>query len=156
MKLYLVQHAKALSKEEDPERSLSPAGWKETKRIALFLSEYIKLIVTKIYHSSKTRSVDTAEELEEFLAPHKGIEQLEFLKPNDPIEPFLQKLDKLTENVMVVGHLPYLNKLLNSLLGLPLDSEAVKFCNSGVLCLEKTELHWILLWKFSPEDLLTD
>ncbi len=156
MRLYLVQHAKALSKEVDPERPLTSAGWKETKSMALFISEYIKLIVTKIYHSKATRSIDTAEILEEYLAPANGIEQLEFLNPNDPIEPFLNKLKTIHNNVMIVGHLPYLNKLSNFLLDLPPETESVKFCNSGLISLEKTEEKWTLSWKISPEDLLTD
>jgi phosphohistidine phosphatase len=37
MKLYLVQHGKAKSKEEDPDRPLSMDGLEETKKVASFL-----------------------------------------------------------------------------------------------------------------------
>ncbi|MBL4614083.1 MAG: hypothetical protein JKY27_04320 [Magnetovibrio sp.] len=39
MKLYLVQHAKALSKEENPRRTLSQEGLNDAIKMAAFLFE---------------------------------------------------------------------------------------------------------------------
>jgi len=60
MKLYLMQHGKALSKEEDPERSLSPEGRSETTRMGDVLKEK-GTPVDVIWHSGKARAAETAE-----------------------------------------------------------------------------------------------
>ncbi len=44
MKLYLVQHGKALSKEADPQRPLSEEGIREVKKMAEFIIVFLKLI----------------------------------------------------------------------------------------------------------------
>ncbi len=67
MYLYLVQHAEALSKEEDPSRSLSKKGIKDIKKIASF-SRGLKVAIHQIVHSGKMRALPTAQLLEEPMA----------------------------------------------------------------------------------------
>jgi len=64
MRLYLVQHGKAKSKDEDPDRPLTDQGRNDIKKVAVFLAENAGLKVTSIYHSGKTRARQTAEVLE--------------------------------------------------------------------------------------------
>ena len=54
MYVYLVQHGKAKSAEEDPNRGLSDEGRNEIQRVAEFLSE-LRITVSLIQHSGKTR-----------------------------------------------------------------------------------------------------
>ena len=59
MHVYLVQHGKAKSAEEDPNRGLSDEGRNEVQRVAEFLSE-LRITVSLIQHSGKTRAEETA------------------------------------------------------------------------------------------------
>ena len=54
MRAYLVQHGKAKSADEDPNRGLSNEGRDEINRIAEFLSA-LRISVSLIQHSGKAR-----------------------------------------------------------------------------------------------------
>jgi len=60
LRVYLVRHGKAKSKEEDPERHLTERGAEEVRRVARFLAA-AGIQVSKILHSGKTRARQTAE-----------------------------------------------------------------------------------------------
>ena len=52
MKLYLVQHAKAASKEVDPQRALTEEGTQEIRKIAAFIKP-LNLSIDYLWHSGK-------------------------------------------------------------------------------------------------------
>ena len=54
MKLYLVQHAKAASKDVDPQRSLTDEGRRDVKKIAALIRP-LKLSVDVLWHSGPNR-----------------------------------------------------------------------------------------------------
>ena len=64
MKLYLVQHANAASKQVDPERSLTEQGRQDIQKVAAFIRA-LSLGVGYLWHSTKKRSIQTAEILAE-------------------------------------------------------------------------------------------
>jgi len=143
VRVYLVQHGKAKSEEEDPEKPLTEEGIKETEALAKSLKRKIK--VSKIYCSKKLRATQTAE----IFAKTLGVkaESLDWLAPNDPID---KALGLLKDGVMIVGHLPYLSKLASKLLVHDETRDIVKFSHSGVLCLEKEEERWHLVFYEVP------
>ena len=59
MRLYIVQHAAAKPKEEDPDRPLSAQGRVDIDRMATFLAGN-DVAVGSIRHSGKTRAAQTA------------------------------------------------------------------------------------------------
>ncbi len=59
MKLYLVQHGEAKSEAEDPERSLTMRGEKETRKVS-GAAKRLGLRPSRIYHSGKKRTEQTA------------------------------------------------------------------------------------------------
>ena len=63
MRLYLMQHGKSKSKEEDPDRSLTDKGRSEVERVAAFLARTAPSESIPIRHSAKTRARETAEAL---------------------------------------------------------------------------------------------
>ena len=60
MRLYLMQHGKSKSKEEDPDRSLTDEGRSEVERVAAFLARTAPSESIPIRHSGKTRARETA------------------------------------------------------------------------------------------------
>ncbi len=153
MKLFLIQHGKAHPESIDPERHLTEEGKKETKLVASFLAKSKLVSIKCIYHSGKARSRETAEIFSQYLKPHGGVVQDKHLNPLDDPTMWLQKLERETENLMLVGHLPHLSRLASLLITRRPDDEIIKFRYSGAVCLEKlnNEDLWIILWYVTPE-----
>ena len=144
MRVYLVQHAEAKSEEEDPERRITERGRKETEKVAEFLKK-AGVKVDVIFHSTKTRAKQTAQIFSEYLGAK--VEEKDNLEPLADPKIWAERIREEKRNVMIVGHLPHLSKLLKELVG----CEAVKFRYSGVLCLEREEETLKVLWYVTPD-----
>ena len=112
MRLYLVQHGEALSKDVDPDRALSNNGHADVVRLAAFLEGRVQ--VSAIVHSGKMRARQTADLLATVLAPGLPVEAVSGINPNDAVEPFMQQTAEAGRDTLVVGHLPFLEKLVAS------------------------------------------
>ena len=135
MALYLVQHGKSLPKAEDPEKGLSVDGKMETERIAGVAKGY-QVKVSRIVHSGKKRARETAEILASRLPPAGGLEPRNGMNPMDDVRTFADSLE-LDKNVMLVGHLPFLERLTGLIVCGNPDQTIFKLQNSGILCLDR-------------------
>ena len=135
MALYVVQHGKNLPKTEDPEKGLSAEGKMETERIAGVAKGY-QVTVSRIVHSGKKRAAETAEIISAVLSPAKGLQRRDGMNPLDDVRNFAASLE-LDKNVMLVGHLPFLERLIGLLVCGDPDRTVFKLQNSGMLCLDR-------------------
>ena len=135
MAVYLVQHGKSLNKTVDPEKGLSVDGKLETERIAGVANGY-QVGVSRIVHSGKKRARETAEILATILSPADGLESRTGMNPMDDVRVFVNSLD-LDKNIMLVGHLPFLERLIGLLVCGNPDQTVFKLQNSGILCLDQ-------------------
>ena len=113
MAIYIVQHGKCLPKSEDPEKGLNSEGKLESARIADVAGGYA-VKVTAIFHSGKKRAQETAEIFAARLDPEKGIQSRGGMNPMDDVSAFADQLP-LNQNIMLVGHLPFLERLISLL-----------------------------------------
>lgn len=149
MQLYLVQHGEALSKDIDPDRALSEAGRKDVQRLASFLAGKVR--VARVLHSGKTRARQTAEILAAAAAPDLKAEQFGGLNPNDPVESFVQHVEEWDENLVVVGHLPFMAKLVARLTTGIEERAIVAYRPGCIVCLETEEgSGWQVQWMIRP------
>ena len=150
MALYLVQHGKSLPKEQDPQKGLSTDGVRETERIAEVAKGYA-VFVARITHSGKKRAQQTAEIFEAALSPEKGIDVQTGMKPLDDVRSFAERLP-LNQNIMLVGHLPFLERLIGLLVCDNPDQTVFKLQNSGIVCLDWFHQvdHWVIRWALMP------
>ncbi|MDY6904810.1 MAG: phosphohistidine phosphatase SixA [Thermodesulfobacteriota bacterium] len=149
MALYLVQHGKSLPKEEDPEQGLSETGEKETARIAEVARGY-GVAVSVIHHSTKKRAAQTARCFADALSPLNGIQEITGLKPMDDVKTMAGTINS-RDNRMLVGHLPFLSRLLSLLITGDTEKPLFSFQNSGVVCLDMTETgDWVIKWTLMP------
>ncbi len=148
-RVYLVQHGEAKRKEEDPQRPLTEKGRRDTEKMAEFLAK-TGVIIDRIVHSGKLRAKQTAEIFAEKLGV-KRIDEDPSLAPLAAPEEWARKLETIKENIMLVGHLPHLSLLASLLLTGDKEVQPVKFTYSGVVCLEKIEDKWKLVWMIVPE-----
>ena len=149
MALYLVRHGECVPKEINPDCPLSDRGLIEVKRMAELAAEKeIELI--KIIHSGKKRAEQTAIVLKEYLKPLFGLDQSIGLNPNDDIFYILGLIEQ-ADNIMIVGHLPFLEKLVSYLVTGDEDEPVVQFPTAGIVCLVKdVEEKWEIKWTLMP------
>ncbi len=148
MKLYLVQHGEATSEEVDPNRPLTEKGRKDVSRMADFLKER-GIRVATTWHSEKLRAIQTAQILGEMISTE--IVKKEGLAPNDPVARWLEELNSRVEDIMIVGHLPFLQKLASLLLVGDESFPIIAFRPGGVVCLEREERKWATVFLVPPE-----
>jgi phosphohistidine phosphatase len=152
MKLYLIQHGEAKSEAEDRERSLTARGEKEVTSVS---KAAIGLHVrpSKLYHSGKLRAKQTAEIITRALKiPDLLVQSTQGLNPNDDIRPWAEQISKETEDLMLVGHLPFLEKLTSFLLCEDENARLVLFRYGAIVCLEqKEDKNWAIRWILTPE-----
>lgn len=152
MNLYLVQHAKAKQKEEDPERPLTENGISSISRVAFFAAQYTDITVTRIIHSGKKRALQTAEILAKELKPEKGIDRGLELNPISQPWSWVESLAQIEEDVMLVGHLPHLKRLTALLLCQDESKQIVEFKNGGIISLVRNESGmWTMRWMVIPQ-----
>jgi len=151
MKLYLVQHGEAVSEEVDVQRPLSSKGRLDVRKVGEFLRR-ARLKVQLIWHSGKMRARQTAEILGEALSVEDNVIMKEGLAPLDPIEEVEKELRAREEDLMIVGHLPFLGKLVSRLLISSDSPNLVTFQQGAIVCLERLETQsWSLKWMVTPE-----
>jgi len=155
MLLYLVRHAEAKKEEEDPLRPLSEKGLLDIKQISSHLSS-LRIHVDRILHSGKLRAKQTAGVLSDNLKPSKGLTETNGLSPADDPAIIEGRLKTATESLMLVGHLPHLEKLASLLLCGDMYREVLSFRTAGVVCLERDDTGtWSVRWMITPEALLS-
>ena len=151
MRIYLVQHGKAKSKEEDPARPLTIEGIEESTQMSELLSK-IDISISLILHSGKARALQTADILALGIQQRPKIESREGLAPMDDPQQIAEVLSESSDDVMMVGHLPHLQRLASLLLTEESEQNPVTFQNSGVVCLERNQDNsWSLRWAITPQ-----
>lgn len=151
MKIYLVQHGEAAAKEVDPERPLTERGIAEVRRVASALKR-AGVEVKRVIHSGKLRARQTAEifATETGLAPQ--VETSDLINPTDDPGAFDLQTDSGNADIMVVGHLPFMAKLVSHLVTGDDGQLLVTYQPGSVVCLELIENeNWRINWMLRPE-----
>ncbi len=157
MYLYLVRHGEAKSKEQDPERPLTEAGSEMVRRVATLLGG-IRLSVGGIHHSTKLRARQTAEILAAGSGAVAPVTEVPNLDPLADVEELAESLSRATTDLMLVGHLPHLDRLASRLVSGDAGHEIFSFPACGVLCLRRRPESesreggavWTVCWMLDP------
>jgi len=160
MKLYLVQHGEARSKAEDPQRPLTERGREDVAQVAVFAAT-AGCQVGQIRHSGKRRAEETASILAEHLSLAEGVIAIPGLAPRDDVRPVAEALfppfvppnggERGEAAVMLVGHLPFLDRLASLLVTGDADCSIVRFRMGGIVCLVREEENWAVGWMVTPD-----
>ncbi len=151
MKLYLVQHGEAVSKQEDPERPLSEQGIRDVQAMADLL-DHAPVKVARVWHSGKRRAAQTADILARAVLSGDKAEAVEGVNPNDPVDEFATDADVWEEDTLVAGHLPFMSRLVSLLVTGKSDTELVAYQPGSVVCLERVDAErWVILWMLRPD-----
>lgn len=150
MALYLVQHGKSLPKDIDPEQGISETGRAEVERIAAVAANY-GVQIAGIAHSGKKRALQTAAIFAAALGLKDKVVEQSGLKPLDDVVRLSAEL-RSQDGLMLVGHLPFMEKLTSYLVTGNADKTIFKFQNGGIVCLEEdvAQNTWFIKWTLMP------
>lgn len=147
MYVYLMQHGEALSEENAPGRPLSLTGIEQIKSTALFAYRSGIRIPT-LYHSGKLRARRSAE----LLSDEVGGEVVarEGLEPKDEVAPVAEWLQSHEDDLALVGHLPFMDRLAALLVTGDADQSVVHFRFGVLVRLLRVESGWRVDWMARP------
>ncbi len=153
MALFLVQHGRSAAKDIDPQKGLTELGREETKRMAEVARGY-RIPVQQIVHSGKKRAEQTAVIYHEALAMNSPIKAIFGINPLDDVQPFAATIEP-EDNLLVVGHLPFMERLVSFLTTGSQETGVYRFQNSGIVCLDvqhgvDTHPGWYIKWTLNP------
>ncbi len=147
--IYLVHHADPVGPEVDPRRPLSDRG-----RAAAFLvaDEAARREVRPeaIWHSGKLRARQTAEIFWKLCNPLATLTAERGLQPSDPPAWMKDRLFGERRDLMVVGHMPHLARLLRVLAGEDPDTSTRTFPLHGMVALDAEGDAWNEVWRTGP------
>ena len=163
MKLYILRHGIAVDHgtpgyENDADRPLTPEGERKLQRIARAM-QALDLDIDLILTSPYVRARQTAEGVAEVLKLGKKLEFTDTLTPGGDSRELVELISrhpKAPENVLLVGHEPYLSGLV-SLLVAGKEGFCVAFKKGGLCKLTIDSLKHgrcaALAWLLTPKQM---
>ncbi len=139
MNVFLMRHGQALAETEDPLQGLSAEGVTQIRASAGAMKR-LGLFPELVLCSPKKRAKQTAALVAEIVNyPYSDIVESELLLPRADPETLVALLEKYRDrqSLLLVGHLPSLNRILSLLLGggeIP-----VSFESGGVCCVARDD-----------------
>jgi phosphohistidine phosphatase len=144
MNLYLVRHGRYTPLDVSMSCPLSLEGRAEISRLAHYFST-LRLKVPAIFHSAKLRAKQTAEIVKGAMDDAQ-CEFLEGLEPNDAIQPMLKLINSRVDDLMLVGHLPFIARLTDQLLSVDDELNLVDYQPGTAVCLSNDSGQWCIQW----------
>lgn len=152
MKLYCVRHGEAQPADQDPQCGLTQQGKQDVKAVALYCQQ-LQLHIPHLIHSAKLRAKQTAQIFVDELRIEQSQSTDHLLQAEAEVAPLVEMISCWDQDTMIVGHLPFMAKLVSALV----LQEAtlfplVQFPPGTVVCLEQFEqARWIIHWVLRPD-----
>ncbi len=145
--IYLVHHADAVAPDVDPQRPLSAPGAMHADHVAQqAAARGVKPVV--IWHSGKLRARQTAEAFLRACNPFAEFSAVHGLQPTDAPMWIKDRLTSERREVMLVGHMPNLPRVL-TLLTTGAEWPVVEFPLHGLVALEAVGDSWQEQWRLN-------
>ncbi len=155
MKLYLMRHGDAVPPVVDARIPLSERGRRDVRQTAEQLKK-IKTPVDVIWHSPKTRAVETAGLMAQALGLASSVLCVHpELEPEGSLAEIRDKIDAAEKagrfaGLLIVSHMPFLPQLVSALTG---SSSATEFSTAGLVCYARKDGIWAKDWAIDPQNL---
>jgi len=145
VKCYIVQHGQATSKEENPVRPLSEQGIYDIQCLSRILQQK-HIQPAHIFHSDKERAIQTATIIADILGLSDNLKQIEGIAPMDDAHEFALKIKPFADDVLLISHMPFVQRLCDELLG-DKRSRDMEFVPGKCVCFEIDRGRAELLWQ---------
>ncbi|MDA2920818.1 phosphohistidine phosphatase SixA [Desulfobacterota bacterium AH_259_B03_O07] len=157
MNFFLVRHGEAKSEIEDFDRPLSDTGKQDVEKVASYISK-LRIRPDEIHHSGKLRAEQTARIIAKALSLSDRVKAVQGLAPNDDVHIAAETLCVEERALMLIGHLPFLSRLLSLLIMGDPERSLVNFQAGSIVCLYRDDSiklptpgnGWIIEWYLSP------
>ena len=149
MKLYLMRHGDAVTKEAHSRRPLSAYGREQAEKTAEQAAAR-GVVINTIYHSPKTRAAETAEILAELFTPYPCLVPADNMLPLDGIGFWKREINSRDDSVALVGHMPFLAELAMALLKESRERKQISFRTAQMHHLKKSGSAWNWEWTLLP------
>jgi phosphohistidine phosphatase len=151
MRLYIMRHGEAVQSGSDATRPLTAKGRTDAVKMGRFLKDSCAP-VDAIWHSTKARAIETAAFVDKTLGEKIPLDIHRGLNPGDSVEKFFEQLQEdAPDNLLIVGHLPFVGSLL-SFLVTGGESNPVSYHTGTLVAIEGTfEDGFIILWAVTPD-----
>ncbi|MCP4370477.1 MAG: phosphohistidine phosphatase SixA [Deltaproteobacteria bacterium] len=152
MKVYLVQHGVSSPEGEDPQKGLTNQAEADVEKMARFIGQMDQQYEA-VFHSDKKRARQTAQILGKHLKHVLGVHETDFLGPMDDVDVWRNRILCSDGDPVLVGHLPFLNKLASRLVAEDENKQIVSFQNGGMVCLEgnSDNENFSVKWAITPD-----
>ncbi len=151
MKIYCVRHGEAEESDVNPERPLTENGRSDIESVARFMGE-AGLHIDHLLHSPKLRAIQTAEIFAKYLKADQVTECANLLDENNDVTPLVDMMPIWHGDIMLVGHLPFMYKLVSALvLGQQDFYPIVNYPPGTVICLDRYNDRCIISWLLHPQ-----
>jgi phosphohistidine phosphatase len=150
MELFLVRHGHATTKSQDPARPLTDVGADVVRQMATIAARS-GVMVDEIRHSGKLRAQQTADILGEALDPSQGVNAVAGLEPEGDVEAMAEMVREEEHRLMLVGHLPFLGRLVGLLVAGNADVPVVRFGTASIVRLIYERGSWSVDWALKPD-----
>ena len=151
MRLFLAHHGKALAAAVDAQQPLSDEGRVQVERVAAAAAAR-GARPGIVWHSGKLRARQTAQAYWRACNSLAPLEATRDLQPADAPEWLRDRLRAESRDVLIVGHFPYLPRLL-TLLVTGRDSSSMEFPEHGIVALSSDDggETWTEIWRIEGE-----
>lgn len=143
--LYVVHHAEAVDGLIDPQRPLSASGRQHAEDLATRARER-SITPQAVWHSGKLRARQTAEPFWRLCNPLAEFAAVRGLQPGDPPAWIKDAVELDARDILLVGHMPHLSRLLNLLIHGTSDGPS-EFPLHGLVALERMDDGWVERWR---------
>ena len=140
-----MRHGEAFPKTQDARRPLTPTGRAHVEQLGRMAAAK-GVCPSAIFHSGILRAKQTAEILAAEIAPDIQVQTITGLLPEDDPAIAAAELETAREPVMLVGHLPHMNRLAALLINRNLNREVVDFSPASMVCCSRGVSQWTLAW----------
>ncbi len=150
MKVYLVQHGINNPENEDPQKGITDQAKLDIDKMGAFIGR-MNQQYEAVFHSDKKRARQTAQILGKHLKHTLGVHETDCLGPTDDIDVWLNRILCSDGDPVLVGHLPFLNKLASRLVTGDENRQIVSFNNASMACLEGDDDSFSVKWVITPD-----
>ncbi len=151
--IYLVHHGQATDATVNAQRPLTTFGQGSVERLAGRLVEQ-GVCPVEIWHSGKLRARQTGNVLLTTCNPAAQFVMVRGLQPADPSDIVADRLAGEQREIMLIGHMPNLPRLLRRLIGRIGDKQEIEFPLYGVVALKSNDegMTWREQWRCGNSD----
>lgn len=143
--IYLLRHGKTVRDSEFCTRPLAPRGHRQM----VWLAEAVRsqdFRPDRVLVSPALRARETAAGFCDRVIPDVPREQTDWMLPCDPVGPWVERLRKGCEDILFVGHNPFMEDLAGALTG-----QAHRFKTGALGAFEKgPKGRWRTAWFLAP------